>query len=393
MYSRNVTNLFLTGRLISATHIAFGSTRVMATCAHNAQAVGMAAVLCHREKLLPRDLLSDGRIHQLQQSLLRTGQFIPGVIAKDETDLAQQSCVSASSTLELHTLHPNGTFARLDKPMAMLLPLSQGRLPVFTLTLRSECSTIVRAELWGSERRGNTTPDVFLADCEVAISRGEADQCFLFDVELADSDYIFLTLHPRSGVEIALSSDQITGLLAVSQSMNKAVANDIVQTPPEGMGIDTFAFWLPQRRPMTSVWAMQITPALKAFTPSNVINGIARPWTSVNAWLPAMPDKDPWLKLSWPTRQSIRRIEITFDTDFDHPMESVLIEHSERVMPACITSFDVYSAGGSILAHVAENHQTRWRLTLAEPVMTDELVIAVRSHGDAVPAIFEVRCY
>ncbi len=57
MYSRNVDNLFITGRLISATHIAFGSTRVMATCAHNGQAVGVAAALCKEQGLLPRALV------------------------------------------------------------------------------------------------------------------------------------------------------------------------------------------------------------------------------------------------------------------------------------------------------------------------------------------------
>ena len=53
MYSRNIGNLFLTGRIISVSHVAFGSTRVMATCAHNGQAVGMAAALCHRQGFCP----------------------------------------------------------------------------------------------------------------------------------------------------------------------------------------------------------------------------------------------------------------------------------------------------------------------------------------------------
>src|SRR5690606_24956689 len=43
LYSKNIKNLFLAGRLISATHVAFASTRVMATAAHIGQAIGMAA--------------------------------------------------------------------------------------------------------------------------------------------------------------------------------------------------------------------------------------------------------------------------------------------------------------------------------------------------------------
>ena len=40
LYSRNVTNLLIAGRNISASHVAFGSTRVMATCAVIGEAAG-----------------------------------------------------------------------------------------------------------------------------------------------------------------------------------------------------------------------------------------------------------------------------------------------------------------------------------------------------------------
>ncbi|MFO1490505.1 MAG: FAD-dependent oxidoreductase [Kiritimatiellia bacterium] len=46
LYSRNLSNLFLAGRIISVSHVAFGSTCVMATTGHTAQAVGMAAAVC-----------------------------------------------------------------------------------------------------------------------------------------------------------------------------------------------------------------------------------------------------------------------------------------------------------------------------------------------------------
>lgn len=45
LYSRNISNLFLCGRIISASHMAFASARVMATCAVGGQAVGTAAAM------------------------------------------------------------------------------------------------------------------------------------------------------------------------------------------------------------------------------------------------------------------------------------------------------------------------------------------------------------
>src|SRR5690606_2903088 len=97
MYSKNIRNLFLGGRLISASHVAFGSSRVMATCAHNAQAVAMAAVLCVNNKLLPRDLLQDQWMKRLQSALLHAGQYLPKFRLEEENDLVRQAEIQVSS--------------------------------------------------------------------------------------------------------------------------------------------------------------------------------------------------------------------------------------------------------------------------------------------------------
>ncbi len=56
LYSRNVDNLFMAGRNISATHVAMGSTRVMRTCGMLGEVVGMAASICNRHGVMPRDV-------------------------------------------------------------------------------------------------------------------------------------------------------------------------------------------------------------------------------------------------------------------------------------------------------------------------------------------------
>lgn len=97
-YSRNVSNLMMAGRNISATHAAFTSTRVMATCACVGQAVGTAAALCVAEALLPRQLAASARlVDRLQQTLLRQDQTIRGVVNHDPRDLARGARVRASA--------------------------------------------------------------------------------------------------------------------------------------------------------------------------------------------------------------------------------------------------------------------------------------------------------
>jgi hypothetical protein len=393
MYSRNVPNLFLTGRLISASHIAFGSTRVMATCAHNGQAVGVAAAICREAGLAPRDLVDPKQMHELQQRLLRSGQNIPGVCADDVADKAKAARIMATSELELAELKPSGEWTALDKPMALLLPVGAGSVPVVTVTAASKTETTLRAELWGSSRRGNTTPDVLLGAKELRLAKGKQDVAMSFEVALDEAAHVFYMLQSAEGVEVALSAEQVTGVLTVAQKMNKAVAKSLVQTPPEGSGIDVFAYWLPDRRPMARNLAATIEPPVTMFAAENVVNGVARPWCGANAWIPAREDKRPAIRLQWAVPQTIKEIEVSFDTDFDHPMESVLMGHPERVMPACVTEFEVCAGAKGSVAHVTENHQTRWTLRLAEPVETSELSVVVLAHGSALPAIFEVRCY
>ena len=56
LYSRNVDNLFMAGRNMSCTHVALGTVRVMRTTGMMGEVVGMAAGLCHKHSVEPRDI-------------------------------------------------------------------------------------------------------------------------------------------------------------------------------------------------------------------------------------------------------------------------------------------------------------------------------------------------
>ncbi|OHB81407.1 MAG: hypothetical protein A2W31_08635 [Planctomycetes bacterium RBG_16_64_10] len=100
LYSRNIRNLMMAGRNISASHVAFTSTRVMATCAAMGQAIGTAAAWCSRDGLDPRQLAADQRrLGQLQQALLRDDQTIHHRQNEDPLDLARTATARASGQL------------------------------------------------------------------------------------------------------------------------------------------------------------------------------------------------------------------------------------------------------------------------------------------------------
>jgi hypothetical protein len=96
--SHHPRNLMFAGRNLSATHIAFASTRVMATCAVIGQGVGTAAALALQHRALPADLASHpDLVQRVQQRLLRDDCYLVGLRNNDPDDLARQARVTASS--------------------------------------------------------------------------------------------------------------------------------------------------------------------------------------------------------------------------------------------------------------------------------------------------------
>lgn len=75
LYSRNIENLMFAGRNISASHIAFATTRVMATCGVIGQAVGTAAALAIEKNIMPRAV--GECMKELQDRLMEDDCFLP----------------------------------------------------------------------------------------------------------------------------------------------------------------------------------------------------------------------------------------------------------------------------------------------------------------------------
>ena len=93
-----VRNLFFAGRNLSASHLAFASTRVMATCAVVGQGVGTAAALALRAGVEPQQIADDARLMaSIQQQLLRDDAYLIGRTNEDADDLARRAAITASS--------------------------------------------------------------------------------------------------------------------------------------------------------------------------------------------------------------------------------------------------------------------------------------------------------
>lgn len=448
MYSRNVPNLFLSGRIISASHVAFGSSRVMATCGHNGQAVGVAAALCIEHGLLPQELTPSERMRELQQRLLRSGQHIPLVRREDPADLAQRATVTASSSLEQLQLECHAT-RPLNESRALLLPLKAGRVPEVSVRVSVRQPTELIAELRTCSRAASFTPDVLLDRLTIPLHSGkgellgsvsekkssqagmslsqseqgatkgdaspwssereslaeengysagkelaESEIDLQFDAELETDCYAFVCLQANAALEVYESEQLVTGVTTVVHRQNDKVAKGSGQSPPDASGIDAFEFWPAERRPQGRNLAARVEIDPATFAAENAINGCARPTNCPNAWVASPEDPLPTLRLRWDEPQLIQTIELVFDPDWDHPLENIVMQHPERVMPTVVKSFRILGPDQEVLVSCRDNHSAMVTSQLKSPITADRLYVELDPPSEEVPvSLYEVRCY
>lgn len=393
-YSHNISNLFLAGRIISASHVAFGSSRVMGTGACGAQAVGMAAVLCRQYDVHPRQLLKEEWLHELQSKLIRTGQHIPLFAPVDKQDLVREAAITASSEYVLRQLQPDGDSIHLHAAMGQMLPLKAGKIPSVRVYADAKEDTVLAVSLRSSSRQVHHTPDLILQELAIPLKKGTQAVTLSFDAILPDDHYIFLCFMKNELVSLHSSHERISGILSVFNKTNPAVSNYGAQTPAEDIGVEAFEFWCPERRPAGKNLAMDIPEGIALFGAEHVRNGVNRPTHQPNIWLAAREDADPRLVLTWGEKKTIRQIELVFDTDFDHPMENVIYHHPERAMPFCVNTFVICNDRNEAVIKVTDNHQSLQRIVLEEPLETDRLTVHLKgTHGGTPAGMFAIRCY
>jgi hypothetical protein len=395
LFSKNIPNLFLAGRIISVTHVAFSSTRVMATAAHAGQAVGMAAALCRKHGILPKDICETTRMQELQLELLRTGHHLPLRALNDPLDLVREALVEASSTFKLDQLPIGGEALGLNVPRAILLPLNPGPMPACSLWFNAPEGGDVKLELRTSDRPDNHTPSVILATRSVQLKPGLNQKIQVdFGVEIHEARYVFLCVFGTANMQVCASDHRITGILSVACAGNEAVSTHGAQKAPEGSGVEAIEFWTPQRRPSGRNLAIALHPPLEAFSAVQISNGIDRPTHAVNAWVASLSDLKPTLTCKWASPRLISRVEIWFDSDYDHPMETVLLGHSENVSPFCVRRWILKDACGQVLGRCDDQHLSYATVTMAQPITTDSITLeCLDTHGGAPVAVFALRCY
>lgn len=374
-YSRNVGNLLMAGRPISASYVAFSSTRVLRTGAIVGQGVGVAAALCRRFSCSPRELAAR-HAPELRRALLREDCFLPGWTNDDPDDLARAATVTASSEAPL-VFAPGDGFTPLDQPTAQLFPVTSRRLDAIELRLRSTATAPLDLTL--GLRSAGFVYD-FRARRDLATARATLppgfDGWLRFDfsrpVEPERLYWIHLPATP--GAAWAHYADP---------------RDNAAQSPT---GCTAARLPGPSRwEPLRNNWhfALRLTPEQRPYGAVNVIRGANRPDRWTNLWISAaLP---AWLELALPRPRRLQRIQLTFDTDVNRHTREPLF-----VYPDCVKRYDVLARVNGAWRRVAgeaDNHLRR-RVLDFPPVTADAVRLEVQeTNGAAHARVYEVRLY
>jgi hypothetical protein len=368
-------------------HVAFGSTRVIATGTLCAQAAAMAAAICVKNNLKPGEVYSKGYIGELQNRLIQSGQYIPGFKLDPSQDLISSAKITSGGAFELSGLPEDGTWRKLTKDSAMLLPFTAGKMPQFTFTVKAEENATVKAGLYIAKRYGNYTPDQCLAEKEYPVAAGESTLKVDFKQSLKKEQYGLLIFNRNEKVSIAQSNIRLTGVLSLFHSGTQS-QNDLY-------GIEEIPFYTPERRPGGKNFAMKVTPAIQSFAISQLSSGVFRPANgAVNAWVAPLADETATVKCEWNKPQEIRKIVLWFDSDFDHAMESCLMGHPENIMPLCVQQYKIKNDAGEVIYETSDNHQSRNEIPFEKPVRTSSLTVQLSRSGENVPvSLFGIQAF
>ena len=390
LYSVNVSNMLMAGRDISASHVAFGTTRVMATCAVTGEAAGAGAALAARHGVSPRTLLAERR-DELQQTLLRQDAAITGVPWREARDLALAAEVSASSQLRRLAApradRADGELVMLaDRDFGLLLPVDP-LLDAVSIGIEATAPSTAIVELWGTGNGMNHVPVELIDRREVAVPAGSSSVRaeFAYAPEAPCSAVVVIRRDPHLAVCVVDESPPygVLGLLSREPSLTTGQAQTNAWSAVE----------LRRRSPRFAV-----EPGTDAYRPSQVAGGFARPFDGPNLWSSTPTAGEEWVRLTWPQTQEVGSIELVFNDDVDEDLVNL---HHHRtpflVMPELVRDYRVEAEVAGAwhpLVRVAGNHQRRRVHRLDEPVRASALRVVAEATGGAAEAmIVAVRVF
>jgi len=368
LYSRNIDNLLLAGRNISATHVAFGATRVQGTCAVMGQAAGTAARLCIKYKTTPRGVYRK-HIKELQQQLLIDDCYIVDLENDDRNDLARHATAVASSSASFKTIEPTRALS-LSVPRGQMFAVRDGHIKTVAVCLYSSLAedAQITATLLRGRRLDDFSSDEGLATAtSIVPGDGWSWIEFEFDTEIDPQWPHWIRLPPVEGIGWGFSTLDILGTQRAEW-------------------VEEFDFM----ERMHGTHSFRLNPPARPYEPENVISGVSRPEKGANLWMSNPNQELPqWIQLDFKKSERIDTVYLTFDTNLD----KLVVKGPS---PECVRDYRLQYFDGKDwreLVQVRGNYQRR-RIHRFEPVETRAIRLVIEAANRVAEArVYEIRVY
>jgi hypothetical protein len=394
LIARDVKNLMMAGRNVSATHAASATIRVMGTTALMGEAAGIAAALQLQKRCSLLDIATQ-YASELQQKLLRGGCFLPNVRNADALDLARMATASASSSALLREVSPESAhyhqglsiwrdqakpvYEELMHRRAQWIAIGNGKLQTVAVLLSNTSNDVQHVEakivevssLWDYR----ADPAESLATTLLDVPPGE-HKWISWPVGLTNlgkSRYIRLDLLANPNVKWHIAARVEPGHVSAFQ-----ISTTKMRRYSSGVTM-----------------SLRVDPPQACYEPSNVLSGETRPHHFTNLWR-----SDPtlvlpqWLQLTWETPQTITRIELTFPGHLLREYHAYAPFYRDPQCPRDYRIEAEIDGKWAVAVEIQGNYQRRREHVLREVVVTNRLrVVVLATNGDPSAAIYELRTY
>lgn len=375
LYSKDVSNLFLAGRIVSASHVAFGTLRVQMTLATLGQAVGEAAAICKEYGVEPRDVYQH-HIHLLQQRLLDSDQWVIGIKHNDPGNIATQARIEASS---VHPLALEIGQQRVVLNQDAWLHLSTPEaLDAISLAVEASQSSDLRVEIYRESRPENYIPAEKLGDVRVRIETTATTWARIpLGIDPGRGQGYFLVLKANPAIRLVCQERVLTGVLA-------GTVAGTTEDPTWRV-----APWLP---------AFRVEPEITLYDATNIADGFDRPYGLPHGWLsrPIKPQQPEWVRLTWESPRKIQGVRLTFNTNLT-PWYNHLMPQGKPAAPECVRDYNIEGRRNGIwerLIEVRGNYQRVRRHTFDTDATYDALQVTIlATNGAPCAEIFEICVY
>lgn len=395
LISKDIDNLMMAGRNVSATHCALATVRVMATTALMGQAAGVAAALGVTRGMDVADV-SYTAYQDVQQLLLRDGCFLPSVRNQDPQDKARSADVTASSEAAFSGLTPEslGVHGGLafwrDQAVPLREELTQRRGQWLALDGQrprkiSFClsnKTLVPQQIEVSLMNVNHMWDYRVSGDMIAAAG-------VLTVKPGDKQWVAWEIQ----ADAALPSE---GYIRLDLSANEAVLWHVAGAVEPGH-VSAFEMAPGKMRRYSSgvTLAMLVEPAQASYAAANVLSGHTRPYQGTNLWRsdPTQPFPQT-LDLQWDEMQTIQSVELTFAGHLLREYHAYAPFYKD---PQCVRDFEILGkvdGAWVTLQEVRGNYQRLCKYQLSASVKTDALRLRIlATNGDPSAAVYEIRVY